>query len=52
MSRTAELLSTLAAGAVGASVAVAIVGASPLLVLPAVVGVAAVAVAAPRRAGG
>ncbi len=52
MSRTTELLSTLAAGAIGASVAVVIVGASPLMVLPAVLGVAAVAVVAPRRADG
>ncbi len=52
VSRTTELLSTLAAGAVGAAVAVVVVGASPLLVLPAVAGVAAVAVVAPRRAGG
>lgn len=49
MNRMAELLSTVAAGTVGAVVAVTIVGASLLLVVPAVVGVATIALVAPRR---
>lgn len=49
VNRMAELLSTVAAGTVGAVLAVTIVGASLLFVVPAVVGVATVALVAPRR---
>ena len=43
VSRTVDLVATLAAGAVGATVAVLTIGANLVLVLPAVVGVGAVA---------
>lgn len=48
MTRTVELLGTVAAGAAGATIAVLVVGASLLLVVPAVLGVVAIAVLAPR----
>ena len=43
LSRTADLVATVAAGAAGAAVAVLTIGANLVLVLPAVVGVGAVA---------
>lgn len=46
MSRTTEVLSTVAAGAAGATVAVTVVGASLALVVPAIVGVAAISLVA------
>lgn len=46
--RTTELLATVLAGAVGAAVAVLVVGASLLLVVPAIVAVGAVSVIADR----
>jgi hypothetical protein len=44
VSRTTELLATVGAGAAGAMVAVLVIGASMLFVLPAALGVALVAV--------
>ena len=48
MTRPVELLSTVVAGAAGAVLGVVVVGASLLLVVPAVVGVVAIAAFAPR----
>ncbi len=51
MSRTAELLTTIGAGAVGALLAVTAIGASLLLAIPGVLAVALIAtVASGRRA--
>jgi hypothetical protein len=46
--RTTDLLATILAGAVGAALAVFVVGASLLLVIPAIVTVGAVSVLADR----
>lgn len=49
MTRQAEVLTTIAAAAVGALIAVVVIGASPLLALPGIAVVGLVTLVATRR---
>ena len=49
MSRTVELVTTIGAGAVGALLAVTVIGASLALAIPGVLAVAVIAAVATRR---